>query len=199
MTRDDVLNYTSREELRDRRPVIIRAIRPDDKGSLIDALNKLSPESLYRRLFSGKRKFSDEEMNQMTAVDFVNVVALVAVLEDGMDRIVGGGRYIRVGPSGTEPRAEVAFLIDDAHQGLGIGSRLFKHLAAIARASGITQFEAEVLPSNAGMLIARASGITQFEAEVLPSNAGMLRVFSRSGLPVAKTVARDSVHLTIDL
>ena len=177
MTKDDVLNYTSREELRDRRSVIIRAIRPDDKGSLIDTLNKVSPESLYLRLFSGKRKFSDEEMNQITAVDFVNVVALVAVLEDGIDRIVGGGRYIRVEPSGTEQRAEVAFLIDDAHQGLGLGSRLFKHLAAIAR----------------------ESGITQFEAEVLPTNAGMLKVFTRSGLPIAKTASRDSVHLEITL
>ena len=102
MKRNDLANYTSTEQLRDGRPVTIRAIRPDDKGSLIEALNRVAPQSLYLRLFSGKRKFSDEEMNQMTAVDFVNVVALVAVLEkDGIERIVGGGRYIRIGPSGT--------------------------------------------------------------------------------------------------
>ena len=89
----------------------------------------------------------------MTTVDFVDVVALVAVLsENGLDRIVGGGRYIRVGPSGTGQTAEVAFLIDDACQGCGIGSRIFKHLAAIARGSGITRFEAEVLPANSAML-----------------------------------------------
>jgi RimJ/RimL family protein N-acetyltransferase len=95
--------------------------------------------------------------------------------KDGSDQIVGGGRYIRIDPSGTGQSAEVAFLIDDAHQGLGIGSRLFKHLVAIGR----------------------ESGITQFEAEVLPSNAAMLGLFARSGLPVAKTVTRDSVHVTI--
>jgi hypothetical protein len=91
MKRNDLANYISTEPLRDGRPVTIRAIRPDDKGSLIEALNQVAPQSLYLRLFSGKRKFSDEEMNQMTAVDFVNVVALVAVLEkDGIERIVGG-------------------------------------------------------------------------------------------------------------
>jgi RimJ/RimL family protein N-acetyltransferase len=178
MKGNDIVNYNSTEHLRDGRSVTIRAIRPDDKGLLIDTLSKVSPQSLYLRLFSGKRKFSDDEMNQIATVDFVNVVALVAVLdEDGSDKIVGGGRYIRIGPSGTGQRAEVAFLIDDAHQGLGIGSRIFKHLLEIAR----------------------ESGITHFEAEVLPSNAPMLRLFARSGLPVGKTMTRDSVHVTIQL
>jgi RimJ/RimL family protein N-acetyltransferase len=178
MNRNKIVNYACTEQLRDRRSVVIRAIRPDDKGSLIDALNKVSSQSLYLRLFSGKRNFSDEEMRQITAVDFVNVVALVAVLEkDGVERIVGGGRYIRIGASGNGQSAEVAFLIDDAHQGLGIGSRLFKHLVTIAR----------------------QSGITQFEAEVLPSNAAMLGLFARSGLPIQKTLTGGSVHVTIQL
>jgi GNAT superfamily N-acetyltransferase len=71
----------------------------------------------------------------------------------------------------------VAFLIDDAHQGLGIGSRLFKHLVAIAR----------------------ESGITRFEAEVLPSNAPMLNLFARGGLPVERSMTGGSVHVTIQL
>ncbi len=178
MKKNDKGNYTATEHLRDGRPVTIRAIRPDDKGSLIDTLGRLSPQSLYLRLFSGKRKFSDEEMNRITTVDFINIVALVAVMDkDGIDQIVGGGRYIRISPPGAGRSAEVAFLIGDACQGQGIGSRLFKHLVAIAR----------------------GSGITQFEAEVLPSNTAMLRLFARSGLPIARTVTRDSIHLTIQL
>ena len=142
------------------------------------ALRKVSPESLYRRTFSAKRDLQDDELGQLTEVDFTNVVALVAVMSaEAEDRIVGGGRYIRIGASGAAPKAEVAFLIDDAHQGLGIGSRIFKHL----------------------VMIARASGIVQFEAEVLPSNKGMLRLFTRSGLPVARTALRDAVHVTIEL
>ena len=178
MKRKDIRNYTSTEYLRDRRQVIIRAIRSDDKGLLADSLGKVSPESLYLRLFSGKRNFSDDELKQIATVDFVNIVALVAVMgKDGMDQIVGGGRYVRIEPCGTRQSAEVAFLIDDAYQGLGIGSRLFKHLASIAR----------------------ESGITHFEAEVLPSNVAMLSLFNRSGLPFVKTKSRDSIHLTIQL
>jgi len=177
MERKDIANYAVAECLRDGQQVTIRAIRPDDKGGMAEGLREVSPESFYRRIFSAKRDLSDEDLRKLTDVDFQNVVALVAVIrEEGQDRIVGGGRYIRMDKEAA-PGAEVAFLVDDAHQGFGIGSRIFKHLVAIAR----------------------ASGITQFEAEVLPSNEGMLRLFKRSGLPVATTPSRDSVHVKIEL
>jgi RimJ/RimL family protein N-acetyltransferase len=176
--RDDIKNYNATEGLRDQRTVKIRAIRPDDKGLVIDALQRVSPDSLYYRLFAPKKTFTDDDLKQVTEVDSVNVVALVAVLEENQtQKIVGGGRYVRYGTSETGQRAEVAFLIDDGHQGLGIGSRILKHLTAIAL----------------------ASGITAFEAEVLPSNDKMLRVFDRGGFPVSKSRTRDSIHVTIDL
>jgi RimJ/RimL family protein N-acetyltransferase len=81
------------------------------------------------------------------------------------------------GTSEAGPRAEVAFLIDDAHQGLGLGSRIFKHLVTIAR----------------------ASGITQFEAEVLPGNRAMLALFARSGLPMKRHLEEGAVHVTLSL
>jgi RimJ/RimL family protein N-acetyltransferase len=178
MKRDDIMNYSVTEGLRDQRTVKIRAIRSDDKGLVIETLRKVSAESLYSRFFSPRKGFTDDDLKQATEVDFVDVVALVAVLQEGKThKIVGGGRYVRFGASETGQRAEVAFLIDDAHQGLGIGSRILKHLAAIAL----------------------ASGITVFEAEVLPSNNKMLRVFERSGFPVVKTMTRDSIHVTIEL
>jgi RimJ/RimL family protein N-acetyltransferase len=121
-----------------------------------------------------RKEITPEGLKKVTEVDFVDVVALVAVVEkDGNDQIVGGGRYIRTGGQG----AEVAFLIGDAFHGLGIASLLFRHLVAIAR----------------------DSGITQFEAEVLPSNEAMLKVFARSGLPVIRTATGGTVHVSMEL
>ncbi len=178
MDRDDIVNYSVTEHLRDQRPVTIRAIRPDDKGLVIEAVREVSAESLYRRLFTAKKDFTADDLKKITEVDFVNVVALVAVLEkDGHDQIAGGGRYIRSGTSESGQRAEVAFLVEDAFQGLGIASRIFKHL----------------------VVIARKSGITQFEAEVLPSNEAMLKVFTRSGIPVTRRATRDFIHVLMDL
>jgi len=173
-----IANYSATESLREGKQVTIRAIRPDDKTNMAGTLKELSSDSFYRRTFSPKRDVSVADLKQLTEVDFDNVVALVAVMnEEGQERIVGGGRYIRSGATGGVKKAEVAFLIDDVHQGMGIGSRIFRHLVAIAR----------------------SSGIRLFEAEVLPTNEGMLRLFDRSGLLVTKNVTRDAVHVTIGL
>jgi RimJ/RimL family protein N-acetyltransferase len=138
----------------------------------------VSADSIYRRLFVTKKELTAEGLKKITEVDFENVVALVAVLEkDGSDHIAGGGLYFRSGGSGTEQKAEVAFLITDVFQGLGIASRIFKHLVAIAR----------------------KSGITHFEAEVLHSNAAMLKVFSRSGIPLTQTGSPEFIYLLMDL
>jgi RimJ/RimL family protein N-acetyltransferase len=178
MTRSDIVDYSVIERLRDGRPVTIRAIHPDDKGLVIEALSDVSADSIYRRLFVTKKELTEEGLKKITEVDFENVVALVAVLEkDAKDHIAGGGRYFRSGGSGSQQKAEVAFLVTDVFQGLGIASRIFKHLVAIAR----------------------ASGITHFEAEVLPSNDAMLKVFSRSGIPFTRTGSPEFIYLLMDL
>jgi RimJ/RimL family protein N-acetyltransferase len=178
VNREDVKKYAAVERLGDQRPMTIRAIRPDDKGLVIEVLRGLSADSVYSRLFAPKKEFTADDLKLITEVDFVDVVALVAVLpSEGREQIVGGGRYIRSGSNETGQKAEVAFLVDDAFQGLGIASRVLKHLA----------------------IIARESGITHLEAEVLPSNGAMLKVLARSGLSVATTATREFVYALIDL
>ena len=63
------------------------------------------------------------------------------------EEMIAVGRYDRIDKS----QAEVAFLIEDAHQGRGIAQLLLEHLAQAARERGITGFVAEVLPQNRAM------------------------------------------------
>jgi len=174
MKTEDIKNYHVTETLRDGRTMIIRAVRPEDKGLVVEGLKDVSPESIYRRFFTMKKGITPQGLKLVTEVDFENVVALVTVLEkDGNAQITGGGRYART----AKKRAEVAFLIADPFQGLGIASLLIKHLAGIAR----------------------DSGITEFEAEVLSSNKAMLRVFARSGFSITKAVMHETIHVVMKL
>ena len=101
-------------------------------------------------------------------------VALVAELEeDGRPVIVGGARYI-VGPP---DQAEVAFAVDDAHQGKGIGLALLRHVVALAR--------------NAG--------IRELTADVLPDNSAMLKVLGTSGLGITTRQEPDTIHVVLQL
>jgi RimJ/RimL family protein N-acetyltransferase len=127
----------------------IRALRPDDRESLLAAVGRTSDQSLYRRFFGFKRGFTDQEIDFYLNVDFVSHVALVAVLDEaGREVIVGGARYVMVQPG----QAEIAFAVDDAHQGKGIGAALLRHLAALARVAGLSELIADVLPDNIAML-----------------------------------------------
>src|SRR5271163_894703 len=74
--------YSKGQSLRDGRAFVIRALRPDDRDALIAAIDRTSPQSLYRRFFAPKRYFSEEETSYFLNVDFVDHVALVAEVEE---------------------------------------------------------------------------------------------------------------------
>lgn len=170
----DAAQYSATETLRDGRSIEIRALRSGDRDELLSAVGRMSDQSIYRRFFSPKRRFSDQEVTYYLNVDFVNHVALVAVLkEEGSSVVAGGARYI----VSTPGVAEVAFAVDDIHQGQGIGALLMKHLAAIAR----------------------ESGLKELFAEVLASNAAMLKVFEKSGLGVTTKRNHDAIHVTLKI
>jgi L-amino acid N-acyltransferase YncA len=166
--------YSATERLRDGRQVEIRALRSEDQADLLAALARSSAQSIYRRFFSAKREFSQAELDFFTRLDFVNHVALVAVVdEDARPAIAGGGRYIVL----EAGKAELAFVVVDQYQGQRIGSALMRHLAAIAR----------------------KAGLRELTAEVLPDNAAMLKVFELSGFAVSMRRDPGVVHVTLRL
>lgn len=164
-------HYRADTILRDGTSIHIRAIRPDDKRRLLAHFQQLGKQSVYFRFFGAKKRLTDEELKRLTEPDFINHVGLVATLRDGEDEhIIGVGRYLRYN---VPHRAEVAFAVTDAHQGRGIGTLLLDHLAPLAR----------------------AQGITEFEADVLGENNRMLQVFANSGFVVRRAMADGVVHV----
>jgi RimJ/RimL family protein N-acetyltransferase len=170
----DAATYTATERLRDGRTCEIRSLRPADEAGLQAAVARSSPQSLYRRFMGAKRGFSGKERAFFLNVDFINHVALVAVVKE-KDRalIVAGGRYIVEKP-GT---AEIAFAVVDDYQGQGVGAALLRHLATLAR----------------------QAGLKEFTAEVLAANTPMLKVFERSGLTFNSKRSADGVHAVLQL
>jgi RimJ/RimL family protein N-acetyltransferase len=145
----------------------VRPIRTTDSAALAEFHHGLSDRSVYRRFFFVHPTLSDAEVEHFTHIDYADRLALVA--EDG-GRIVAVGRYERT--PGTD-RAEVAFVVNDSYQNLGIATVLLHQLARAAL----------------------ALGITTFTAETLAENRGMLAVFRHSGFPVTATTEFDTVCL----
>jgi GNAT superfamily N-acetyltransferase len=125
--------------------VWIRDIGPEDKAELQAGLQRLSLETIRRRFFAAKPRFSSAELRYLTEVDGVNHIALAAVsIETG--HIVAVARAVRL--ADQPDTMEWAIVVADPLQGLGLGSHLAGLLAERARAAGIARFTATTLGDN---------------------------------------------------
>ncbi len=125
----------------------VRPIRPEDADALVALHARLSQETIYLRFFTPRPVLSAREVERFTQVDYDDRMGLIAELDDEM---VAVARYDR-NPGGDGTEAEVAFTVDDAHQGRGLGTILLEHLAVIARARhhAVRRRHAAAEPSNA--------------------------------------------------
>ena len=124
----------------------VRPIRPDDGPRIADFHGRQPAENIYFRYFTPRPQLTDAEIEHLTHVDYVNRMAFVALQDE---QLIGVARYDRWP---TRSEAEVAFFVDDRHQGRGLGTLLLEYLASAARQTGIGGFTATVLPTNQRML-----------------------------------------------
>ena len=175
--------------------VHVRPITPDDAERLRAFHARLSPDTVYMRFFSMVRTLSAREVERFTNVDHDERAAVVALLRD---EIVGVVRYDKL-PGTTD--AEVAVVVEDAHQGRGLGSMLLEHLESAAEERHVERFVANVLPSNlrmlavfksAGFEIERhmADGYVELVFPIRQTMASLEVVRSREHQAEARSVAR---------
>ncbi|MFC4001957.1 GNAT family N-acetyltransferase [Prauserella oleivorans] len=150
--------------------VHVRPIVPTDADKLVALHARLSDRTRYLRYFGAYPRIPARDLERFSTVDHHDRVAFVALLGDD---VVAVGRYERL----DADSAEVAFVVDDAHQGRGLGSILLEHLAAAAR----------------------ECGLRRFVAEVLAENATMVRVFRDAGYQVSRAFEEGVVHLEFDI
>ncbi|MFJ4953628.1 GNAT family N-acetyltransferase [Streptomyces sp. NPDC088760] len=150
--------------LRDGGTARIRPITVDDADRLVSFYEQVSDESKYYRFFAPYPRLSAKDVHRFTHHDFVDRVGLAATIGG---EFIATVRYDRIGADGMPAsapadEAEVAFLVQDAHQGRGVASALLEHIAAVARERGIRRFAAEVLPANTKMIkVFTDAGYTQ--------------------------------------
>uniref|UniRef100_A0AAU1ZWH7 GNAT family N-acetyltransferase n=1 Tax=Streptomyces sp. NBC_00093 TaxID=2975649 RepID=A0AAU1ZWH7_9ACTN len=150
--------------LRDGGTARIRPITADDADRLVSFYEQVSDESKYYRFFAPYPRLSAKDVHRFTHHDFVDRVGLAATVGG---EFIATVRYDRIDAdglpaSGPAHEAEVAFLVQDAHQGRGVASALLEHIGAVARERDIRRFAAEVLPANTKMIkVFTDAGYTQ--------------------------------------
>lgn len=174
----------------------IRPITPDDADRLVAFYSRVSDESKYYRFFAPRPQLSDRDVRNYTTVDHVDRVAFIVTVGDEM---IGVGRYDRI--KRGSPVAEVAFLVEDAHHGRGLGSVLLEHLAQAARERGLQHFVADVLPANRKMIQVFTDagysvkptyedGVLHVEFDIDPTEESLAVLAAREHRAEARSIAR---------
>ncbi|WP_455358837.1 bifunctional acetate--CoA ligase family protein/GNAT family N-acetyltransferase [Streptomyces sp. SYSU K21746] len=165
--------------LRDGGTARIRPITTEDAERLVSFYEQVSDQSKYYRFFAPYPRLSDRDVHRFTHHDYVDRVGLAATVGGEFIATVRFDRINEDGRPASAPadEAEVAFLVQDAHQGRGVASALLEHIGAVAR----------------------ERGIRRFAAEVLPANTKMIKVFTDAGYTQKRSFEDGSVHLTFDL
>ncbi|MFI6942563.1 GNAT family N-acetyltransferase [Streptomyces sp. NPDC050418] len=189
--------------LRDGGTARIRPITTEDAGRLVSFYEQVSDESKYYRFFAPYPRLSDKDVRRFTHHDYVDRVGLAVTVAG---EFIATVRYDRIDEhgrpaSGDADEAEVAFLVQDAHQGRGVASALLEHIAAVARERGIRRFAAEVLPNNnkmikvftdAGYTQKRSfeDGVVRLEFDLEPTEASLAVQRAREQRAEARSVQR---------
>ena len=142
-----IRSRTTEVSLPDGGLVRLRPIVAEDKAVLVEGFRRLSPESRYRRFMAPIVELTDDQLAELTEVDYDDRFAWMAFSLDeaGMPGM-GVSRYVR-DPVDREVAEAAVTVIDDYH-GRGLGRLLLEFLGAVALENGIRRFRGYALEDN---------------------------------------------------
>ena len=156
---------------------------------------RLSKETVRLRYFGAHPHLSERELVDVVEKGGLDHLALVA---ERAGQFLGVAQYDRIVGSVV---AEVAFVVDDAHQGLGIGTLLLEYLASEGRRYGLKRFAADILFENSRMVnVFQAAGFTQHSQledgvirvvmDISPTTEALHSLYERDRKAAARSMQR---------
>lgn len=142
--------YKSTLKLSNGKTVEFRPLLPSDEFSYRNFFYSLQEETIYFRFFYRIKSFSHEmAQRQWASVDYHRNMSIIGLVQKGGHKeIMAIGSYAE----DKESQAEVAFVVREDFQGLGVGTALLEILERIAKKNGYRAFVASVLAENPAMI-----------------------------------------------
>ncbi len=155
---------------RDGRPLILRAIRPDDVDALRRAFSRMTPEQVRMRVFHALNELPEPIARYMCNVDPEKTAAFVVTDADGGE--IRAEARVHFDP--VSATAEFGIAVDPAFIGQGLGLALMLELVEASRARGMIGMWGDVLVENTPMLA--LTDRLAFVRSTTPGDPGVLRL-----------------------
>ena len=138
--------YETVWRMRDGRSVLLRPIKPEDEPMWLEMFKNFSEESVRYRFFNIIKDTPHEVRVRYCNIDYDREIGIVAEMEEeGRRRILGVVRLI-IEPDGKN--GEIAFIVADPWQGLGLGTKMVDYMIEICNDKGLETIYAFMLPDN---------------------------------------------------
>ena len=144
-------HYKSRIPLKNGKSMAVRPLLPTDEFGYRNFFYSLKEETVYYRFFRRVRLFPRQmAQNDWAGLDYRHNMSIIGLVRiRGHKDIVAIGTYKGLTDGWF---AEVAFVVREDFQGMGIASRFLEILEGIARENGYRGFTATVLLENRSMI-----------------------------------------------
>jgi acetyltransferase len=148
------IQYATPWKMKNKAPLIIRPIKPEDEPLMVKFHETLSEESVYNRYFSAlklSQRVAHERLTRICFNDYDREIALVAELKVAKGepkKILGVGRLSKQHSAGT---AEFSVLVSDEWQRQGLGCELLRRLIEIGRDEKLKSLSGVILADNHAM------------------------------------------------
>ncbi|MEM2337745.1 MAG: GNAT family N-acetyltransferase [Candidatus Bathyarchaeia archaeon] len=138
--------YETLWRMRDGKTVLLRPIKPEDEPLWLEMFQNFSEESIRFRFFQIIKDTPHEVRVRYCNIDYEREIAIVAELNDGGRRRILG--VVRISLEPDRKKGEIAFIIADPWQGLGLGTKMVDYAIEIAKEMGVETIYAIMLPDN---------------------------------------------------
>jgi len=132
--------------MRDGRTVLLRPIKPEDEPLWVDMFKNFSEESIRFRFFQILKDTPHETRIRYTNIDYDREIAIVPELSEGGKRKILG--VVRVSLEPDRKSGEIAFIVADPWQGLGLGTKMVDYALEICKDMHVETVYAIMLPEN---------------------------------------------------
>ena len=137
--------------MKDGTPVILRPLRPEDEPLMVKFHEALSERSVFLRYFQLSKlsqRVAHDRLRRICFLDYDREIAIVAdhtKPDTGEHEILAIGRLSKLHGQNT---GEMALLVRDQYQRLGLGIELLRRLIQIGRDEHLDSIQAYLLREN---------------------------------------------------
>ncbi len=131
--------------LKNGQEIMLRPIKPEDEPLWVEMYRSFSEESIRYRFFQMQKDAPHAERVRYCNIDYDREIAIVAETFEAGKKMLGVAR-LSIEAGGKT--GELAFIVSDKWQGLGLGTKLVDYVLEIAKEMGVETVYAIMLVDN---------------------------------------------------